>query len=114
MRSKKDPHLKLAETLMELKKRGTNFSVLSKRVNIPASTLASWAAGATPTDHAALLRLAKDPSLSLSLEELLFGKIQNKEINGSTTLSTLLEQSIKKEVFSGRFEVELKIKKISG
>lgn len=112
MRTKKDPNLKLSSVLAGLKEQGRSFRTLSKRVSIPASTLSEWANGSTPTDHQALKRLAVELGFN-TVDELLFGQ-PPKTIDVTTTLNSLIEQSIKKDVFHGKFEIEIKINKIRG
>ena len=101
MRTKKDQQLTLAQNLKSLKAAGTNFSQIARKAEIPVSTLSAWSGLQIPTDHSALLRLAK--VIGVDLETLLFGDV-NKKIEPLTIIG--------KEIFEGRFQIDVRIKRI--
>lgn len=110
MRVKKDQDLKLAEILRRIKAQGTTLSSIAKKASIAQSTIASWSAGAVPNDMAALRRLAR--VLKMSLEQLLFG--EEPPIDASSlSLEQFVDDLSKSEIFSGKFEVDLRIKRIT-
>lgn len=101
MRTKKDQQLNLAQNLKSLKAAGTNFSQIARKADIPISTLSAWSSLQIPTDHQALLRLSR--VIGVDLETLLFGDINNKP-----EMKTLINGN----VFEGRFQIDIRIKKI--
>ena len=105
MPGKKNPELKLANFLRGLKSSGRNLTTIASLAKIPRSTMAAWSAGQMPTDLAAVKRLAQVTGHSVHF--VLWGC---EDELGST--KSAREQLLLDELFSGRFEVELKVKKI--
>lgn len=101
MRAKKDQNLRLSANLRWLQQQGTSLAALGKKISTPTSTISAWSNGAIPTDHSALLRLAKN--LDCSLERLLFGDLSVSEKPAQVDLN---------ELFSGKFVVEIKARKL--
>jgi len=106
MKGKKDPGLKLAVFLRGLKTQGMNLSQVAARSKIPRSTLAAWSAGQTPTDLAAVKRLSKVTGFSTHF--ILWGS----EDDVSPKMTAPTPQTIFDQWFSGRFELDVKVRKI--
>ena len=94
---------KLAEFLAEIKKDGVNFSQLAKKAGIPRSTLTAWASGQTPSDFAAIRRLST--VTKKSVHYILYGE-EDK------TAPSIPDERMLEEYFAGRFEVDLKLRRI--
>lgn len=96
--------MKMSENLKILmkQKRIKSLRELSQLSKIPTSSLHHIANGRKTTDILALSRLAE--TLEVSLYFLLFGKPDPIGDSG-------LSEKIMKEIFSGDFQVEMKIKK---
>lgn len=95
--------MKLAEMLKQLMKerRIKSLRQLSLMCDIPVSSLHHIANGRNPTDWAAVARLSR--CLDVSLYYLVFGI--------DDPVSERFKEEIMKEVFSGDFLIEMKIKK---
>lgn len=104
MRAKKDSELRLGDFLRSLKSDGVNLSALAKKAGLPISTLQAWSVGQTPTDYQGLKRLSKVTGKSVHF--LLYGEEDPQAPQVHEHQPTL------DDLFSGKFEVELKVKKI--
>lgn len=95
--------MKLAETLKQImKQRGIrSLRQLSLMCDMPVSSLHHIANGRKPNDWEAMARLSA--CLEVPLYYLVFGK--------QDPMSERLKDEILKEVFSGDFHIEMKIKK---
>lgn len=100
---KVDESLMLARNLRALKARGTSLAHLAREAKISKTTLHAWANGAQPTDLAAVKRLAA--ALNKSVHALLWG-------TEDPISKVSLDSARLQELFSGRFLVDLTLKKI--
>lgn len=105
MRGKKNSELKLAHFLHTLKVSGHNLSAIFARAKIPRSTGAAWAAGQMPADLNAIKRLSQ--ATGFSTHYILWGT--EDELGSSKSAR---EQILLDELFSGKFEVSINLKKI--
>lgn len=100
---KSDESLQLGKNLRALKASGVSFAHLARESKIAKATIHSWANDVQPTDLAAVKRLAA--ALNKSVHTLLWGT--EDPISKVSIDSTRLQ-----ELFSGRFVVDLTLKKI--
>jgi transcriptional regulator with XRE-family HTH domain len=105
MRGNKNSDLKLDAFLRGLKANGQNLTAIAARAKIPRSTMSAWSAGQMPTDLSALKRLAQITGHSMHF--ILWGCEDEM-----AQVKAVREQIILDELFSGKFEIQINLKKI--
>jgi hypothetical protein len=96
----------LANNIQKLTKH-TSLRGLAKAAGIPSSSLANWSAGQVPSGAKGLSGLKKlSVYLKCSIETLLYGDIS------APTKQFSLNDIMEGDVFSGKFLIELKVKKL--
>ncbi len=104
-----DKGITLAKNLKTISKK-SSLRKIAAEAGIPQSSLASWSLGQLPSGSAGHQNLRKLCAyLKCSSETLMFGDISN---GSDVTTPFSIENFMKGEIFSGRFLVDIKVKKL--